>query len=169
MNSDMKLYFDCDGVLRDLATAIYGYCPDKWDTKYQGHTVLEYVNKNLDILVNAPPTRYYRTIVRFLKGKRIHIITMQSDLWRPYTEKWIEEYFDVFDVTYVKKIEDKEKLLGPDDLIVEDYPLFPKSMASKLIMIDYPYNREAECLVRITSPKQLGEVMRSFTNNGKVI
>jgi hypothetical protein len=44
------------------------------------------------------------------------------------------------DITYVDNGRDKLALLAPEDLLIEDYPLFEDY--SQIILLNQPYNRE---------------------------
>jgi hypothetical protein len=159
----MKLYFDLDGVIRNLHDIVIekpAKMTKEWFTfDKNGKPFNEIVDENLNLLVEAEPTMYYPVVGEF---QPVSIITCQPDLWKPYTEKWVKKHFDKAKIIYVNKIEEKEAYLD-DAIIVEDYPLYPARIYHKLIMIDYPYNRDSGCFIRVTNPTQLRRVLKKFT------
>ncbi len=132
------IYFDFDGVIRDLCTAI-GQPFDSWDTLIDGKTFVDYIDDNLHLLLDAPPTEYYSVINNY--SKDIVIMTCQPELWRPSYEKWIDAYFSNRNVKtiFVENISDKMRLLQKEDFLVDDYPRF--NDYSQVILIKRVYNR----------------------------
>jgi hypothetical protein len=153
------IYFDLDGVIRWLTHDLRnGQMPKTWsETLPNGEDMCEYIHKNLNALITAPPTKYYDIIRRLPK---INIITNQFQSWKPYTLTWIYKHFkpSQIEVNFVSTMEEKLSFLNNGNFLVEDYPFFPDY--SKIILIDWPYNRNVEKpYLRITTPEQLAEVI----------
>jgi len=145
------IYFDLDGVIRDLCK-VTPYYPQKWDSTFGGLTLVEYFNKYKHLLIEAPATEYFSTIEKYF-AEEITIITSQQKGWEIFAEKWLEIYF--ID-TKVNIIYDTEKLylLKNNDFLVEDYPKY--NDYSQIVLIDRPYNREVVSpYLRIHSPQEL--------------
>lgn len=150
------IYWDIDGVVRNL-TASFLEEPQEWYQRTNaGKTVVETVDEDLELLVAASPTEYYKVAKQF---DSIVFITSQKESWRPYTDKWVKHYFkDKAKVHYVNKPSEKMAFLNIGDYLVEDYPLFEDN--SKIILIDKKYNSNVvDCYKRIKSPEQLDIVL----------
>lgn len=154
------IYFDLDGVLRDLAHRVLRRHPTKWDDKTDdGESIIRYVSKNLDVLWTSAPTRYLTR--REYEVKRI--ITSQPKKWRKITMDWINFHIRGALVTFVEEPEDKLQYLGAGDYLVEDYPYF--NDYSKIILIDKAYNKNVLApFKRVSTPKQLGKAINEVTN-----
>jgi len=135
------IYWDLDGCIRDLASPLHGgSAPMSWSQPLpNGWDICAYISDNKHILTECPPTEYYGVA----KGlPSISIISCQPESWRPFTTRWIRKHFDMAttDITYVDNGRDKLALLAPEDLLIEDYPLFEDY--SQIILLNQPYNRE---------------------------
>ena len=82
-----KLVFDFDGVIRDLCTEVFGFYPDTWEYKVDGKNLIDIINTNLDILLSAPPTKYFKVISKL---KHIKIYTAQQPYWNSLALSWID-------------------------------------------------------------------------------
>lgn len=153
--------FDLDGVIRDLGFAVFGRVPNDWNETINGKGVVEIINENLNLLDEAPPTKYYSVIKEMFPIP--HILTHQSKKWRTHTEAWLGWYFGFYDVQYTKSgIDDKADILE-DGFLVDDYPLFPKDFYKKVILVRYPYNeniKEEDCYAVVNSGEELREVLK---------
>lgn len=158
----MKFCFDLDGVIRDLTTPIFGYEPPDWEHRVQGKNLIDLINDKPATLLYAPPTEYLGVVREYMKSREgmTKIITCQPDLWRSWTTAWVFMYFrdEPIDLIYVRKIEDKLNLLQGDEMLIEDYPKFPKT--PKVILINRAYN-EAAGHRRVFSPGELREIIIS--------
>jgi len=153
------IYFDLDGVIRDLAKGVLGYIPNHWDDKVNGMGLVEILNGNLERLITSKPTPYYQTIKEF--STRPHIVTLQAENWKILTVQWLHNHFDKFDVSFVEGFGDKSGVVGTD-LIVDDYPFFDKEFYRQVILTRYPYNenvKEEDCYAVVNSPEELREVL----------
>jgi hypothetical protein len=153
----MKLYWDLDGVLRNLHSSITGWDPQYWDHPLpNGQNIFEYFRDNPHHLVYAEPTEYYKIV-----PKDITIITCQPEEWRPYTSKWITVYFPQALVIYVDKSEQKLEYLKEGDLLIEDYPLFDNY--KQVVLISRAYNKEVNnCYLRINTPNELKDFLEKL-------
>lgn len=146
------LYWDVDGVVRDLTGQFMDEPCDYWDKTSSGDTVIGTIDKNLQLLVNAKPTIYY-DIAK--KVPNISFITSQKESWRTYTTEWINKYFKEHgDIIYVNDPAEKLSYLNKKDYLVEDYPFF--SNYSQIILIDRKCNSNVVgCYERIKNSIQL--------------
>lgn len=161
-----KLWLDIDGVMRDLSLVLPVY-PRTWIEKINGETFMEYFDNRLDLLFDAPQTEYFPIICEFVKKKECaNIITCQPDNWKPYTLRWLDFNFGLYDIKeyfirYVDRIDDKVFYIKDNEILLEDYPFFPKSMKDKTILIDRPYNQNTKnYIVRVKTPQQLRNILQ---------
>jgi hypothetical protein len=124
------IYWDLDGVLRNLHEAVYGKTPDTWDCD-----IVKRVNHNLKPLLTAKPSEFYPLV----KDTEITILTHQQPMWRSYTERWIAKWLPKAKVIYVNAPEEKLTYLKDGDYLVEDNPKLTDY--SKIILIMKPYNK----------------------------
>ena len=158
----MKIFCDLDGVLRDLHMAVMGFPASEqkeWFCSKDGVDYINIVHNNLDLLVSSPRTVYFDIIVEAHRNKTLNLLTCQPISWREKTSEWIVNNIDVSsDTTFVSNPKEKLKMLKDGDYIIEDYPLFEDY--SKVILIDYPYNRNVKRpLFRVKSKGQLRRVL----------
>lgn len=143
-----KIFFDLDGVIRNLTAGI-GYDPQSWNEPLpDGSNLYQFVNKNPNILLSAPPTEYWPLLCE----KEITIFTCQPDLWVQNTLIWISIYLKNATTVIFQKPEDKLKVLN-SAFLVEDYPFFKDY--SNIILIDRPYNRNVNCCRRVQTTQEL--------------
>jgi len=150
------IYFDLDGVIRDLCGITNQEFPT-WCSDIQGMNFIEYFDKNLHLLLEAPPTEYYTVINNY--SKDIVIMTSQPENWRQNTIKWIDAYFSNRDI---KIIFDDKKLhfLAERDFLVEDYPYFENY--SQIVLVKRPYNKDVKgAYLEISCPEELEKFLES--------
>ncbi len=169
MKGKKKLWLDIDGVLRDLHALINGGEPKEWSAKVGRYTFNEYVNKRLNILVDAPPTEYFTVICDYVKKiDKVNIISCQPCKWVPYTMEWLNKNLNCngikdYHLTIVSHIKQKEEYINRNELIIEDYPFFSKRMSKKIILIDKPYNQKSNNhLVRVYNTVELQEALIKY-------
>ena len=148
----MTTFFDLDGVLRRLELAVFGHEVDEWQAKnVNGQNLLEIVNARPELCVSAPPSEYLPVVNEKLES--ITILTNQLPSWQPYTNIWLEQYLEIpYKVIYTTGITSKLGHLGTNDILVEDYPLFPDY--NKIALITRPYNTKLNVPVRINNVEQ---------------
>lgn len=160
------IYFDLDGVIRDLCKAYFGFQPNIWDCGLKEKILLD-----PSPLLKAPPTEYYPVIKEIFKDRKIYIITFQlSEEAKKYTFSWIKNHFRNSKVIFVNSPEEKISILKKGDILIEDFPLFHQKdfIGKTLVLIDKPYNQSSFCHIRIFSPVGLKYFLFSFENFKRV-
>lgn len=160
-----KLVWDLDGVIRSLYPAVIRrfnlWAPseyEEWDNA--GYNIYDLAKKDdYKFLIEAKPTKYFKTIKEYYNKKIIEIWSYQPEDWTIYTKEWLNKHFKAF-VVYWLKPEEKYKRLKTEKntLLVDDYP-FHKSY-DNILLINQKYNSKVEAKNRITSVKDL----RGFLN-----
>ena len=157
----MKIVWDLDGVLRDLNGHLMhlygGEYPTKWDFTYNGKSIYECIDENLDILHQAPPTAYFNVMKQHFRIPEIW--TSQKEHWRDNTLRWLGKHIgELFEVRFLDCGEKEARLrkLG-DTVLIEDSPNF-KSYEN-ILLIDRPYNQEVKGAIRIFGTKHLNNMV----------
>jgi hypothetical protein len=153
----MKIYWDLDGVLRDLSKIVFGKDPTEWGAKTDDRlSIFDAIRKDPRLLIDAPTTEYLPVA---LKQKSVHILTCQPDNWKTLTELWIATHLKDIDVliTFSETSQGKLAMLEGGDYLIEDYPLF--SDYKNIILIDRAYNRNVNAPIRVHTPEQLERII----------
>lgn len=153
----MKIYFDLDGVLRSLSAGI-GMDPQTWDDLApDGQSFCAYIDDHLEILSDAPRTKYFDVITG---NGSIEILTHQAMHWRPNTLEWLKKNVAKdYTVHFVNSAQEKLKYLE-HGWLVEDYPKFPREAYDRIVLIDYPYNRGIDAFARVKKPWELETILQ---------
>ena len=161
----MRIVMDLDGVIRDLNEYLqtkHGIpYPTEWNWKHKGKDVYHWIEEDMDVLLNAPPTVYYPTILKMWSRKDREVWTSQPKAWRPNTTQWIKQYLGTnCKIRFFNSSEEKEKGLTEDKnvILIEDCPKFKNY--DRIILIDTSYNKNTEAEVRVCNPKQLELVFK---------
>lgn len=139
------IWFDVDGVLRELVLPVMGYygskCHNYFCSQKGGRDFIRIVDDEPLLLIEASPTKYYR-VVRELP--EINILSCQPENWRNFTTKWLKKYFpsNKLAIEYVYNTPDKLSYIGEGDFLVEDYPFF--QTYERIALVTYPYNKHIE-------------------------
>ena len=159
------IFFDIDGVLRNLDLELWGHHPKTWMKDVNGVSVFDYVNSNKDVLVKAKPTEYVPVVQDFAKisHQPLMFLTHQPPEWIPYTEKWLRKHFNSFYIVkYVNCTEDKIPFLEElqrrrlDTILIDDHPILVGHDLT--ITLDRPYN-QGETWGRIKTPEELNDFL----------
>ena len=164
------IYYDLDGVLRNLALPLRGGdYPPKWEARMpNGEDVLVYLTKNPHILYDAPETEYFEVIKKYT-SEHITIITRQLPDWLSYTKQWLDARFTNYTLINVDRPQNKIKYIEPHDFLVEDYPKFEPWDYQRIILINRPYNEginDEFCFARVKKPENLDYVLSELYGNG---
>jgi hypothetical protein len=151
------VYFDLDGVMRNTFKYVMGKTPQVWDCHMDdGQHVMDYINANLHVLEDAPPTALLPII---LTVPRLCILTVQPEAWKPYTRRWLAKHVGREGLYHVMWFDSPEAKLefvmtrNEKVWLVEDYPFFTDY--SRIALVDWPYNRRAMAINRFRSPMDL--------------
>jgi len=151
------VYFDLDGVMRNLGKHVLGRTPQTWDdTMADGTSLMDHINTNLHVLEDAPPTALLPIILRV---PRLCILTVQSDAWKPYTQRWLHKHVGregLHHVMWFDSPEDKLKFVMTHEekvWLVEDYPFFTDY--SRIALVVWPYNKTCMAIEKFYSPIDL--------------
>jgi FMN phosphatase YigB (HAD superfamily) len=128
------IFFDLDGVLRDLSGAVFGSDPEDWNVD-----LVERVNQDLGLLVRAEATEYVLAFFSFY-GESV-IVSNQPPHWRRYTMQWIVRNLSPFipEVIFVDHMKQKLNLIGDQDILVDDFPFFDRKL-DHIILVKHKYN-----------------------------
>jgi hypothetical protein len=160
------IWFDIDGVIRDLCTPAFGYDPPSWDHAVMKDgiesNIVGIIDRNLDILYNAP-TFPYINVLKLAGGQRkVTLITHQQEHWKPCTNFWLwRNHIETIPIVFVSSMKDKLAHLKPGDLLVEDYPYYEDY--SQIVLIDRAYNKNVETENRVTCESELGAALGIVT------
>ena len=140
----LNVFWDIDGVLRDLCGIVWGSEPEEWTNEFKGINIYDFVKlKDYRPLVEAESFEFIQ-VARSMP--EVFILSCQPVEWRKYTEEWLKRNFSdnrLF-LCFVEEIEEKINFLNKakDFFLIDDYPFF--SDYSKVILIDKLYNRIVE-------------------------
>lgn len=147
------IYFDLDGVLRDLHDFI-NWTPKTWEEPIEGMHIVNYFAKNQKLLRIAPATLYLEMALS--NFDKVNIITACHESWKTSTIYWITKYIPRRKLGELHFTEHLQKLhlLKDNDILIEDCPRYTDY--SQVILIDRSYNRDLELPhVRVNSPNEL--------------
>lgn len=153
----MKVYFDLDGVIRNLAGHMFTRDPEDWDEPIHGMNFYDYLDSNLHMLEESPKTEYCDVIAQYYPT----ILSCQPLRWREGTMKWIANNLGgkISGVIFTKHPLDKFHYVSKSDWLVEDYPGFKDY--SRIILIDHAYNKKVlNPAMRIKDPEILDRFLR---------
>ena len=153
------IYFDIDGVLRDLSGEAF---PDKpilkWEQQRDGNGIFGAIEGRPSLLHTAPPMEYMYTVrVLSLRGVKITILSTQPDTWRRGTTRWLNRYLPHVPYIYTYHMEEKFDHVKEGDVLIDDYPYF--SSYDRVILVDRPYNTETPAPIRVFSPVVLAAIL----------
>ena len=158
----MKLIYDLDGVLRDLsghlAKKYNENYPTTWNCTFGGMKYLDAVEKDMKVLLDAPPTGYLEVAKKYGIDE---IWTDQPELWKVYTHQWIIQHIGVVPTFYLTTAQKEQRLIDEEDsILIEDSPNFVEYNA--ILLIDRPYNQEVRA-TRIFGSKHLDNTLDLIT------
>lgn len=158
----MTLFFDLDGVIRNLSTLVWDEEePNEWNEKVNGISIMDTIDNNLDLLVKAPPTKYYPIIKQL---PYINILTAQPMEWRPYTVQWVKNHFEegTFNIIFVEEFPEKEDFIYSKigRYLIDDFPYFKNT--TNIICLTHPYNKEVDCPLRINTIEDMKNIIDLF-------
>jgi len=152
-----KIYWDLDGVLRDLHKVTFINRPTHWGYTENGLDIFDIIGKDYTLLEKAPPTPFCKIAI---KQPFVNILTHQPSSWILYTENWIKKYFSSisYNIIYVETRNQKIEIINKENAyLIEDCPLF--NDYSRIILIDSPYNKNIKAKYRVKTPKQLEQLL----------
>ena len=162
-----KIYWDCDGVLRDFEMAVWGRRCGKWMQDVDGVDLYDYVDNNISLLETAPSLPYLDVVKRMHVwfGKSISILTCQPKEWIEPTRRWLHRRLAnvPFDMKVVGASEDKVSLLGEGDILVDDHPRLVG--CAKVVTVTWGYNKGLGGL-RVSSMGDMIDLICAFYHKG---
>jgi len=129
------LYFDIDGVIRNLQKSLK-IDLENWNDFNEFHYD-KIKNDPKRHLENAPYYENMRKIINSYDQK--YFITCSSERFKDYTENFLKRIFNNFLVIYVENPESKLSYLGSDDYLVDDYPFYRDK---RVILVERKYNKD---------------------------
>ena len=151
-----KVYFDVDGVLRDVI-GYFGVPDDDWDVQVNGKTIFQEIGDDFACLEKMPPTEFVPVIKKFTDSPHVISTQIQPEA-QTATTKWLSKHFKGAQPTYVGEggSQEKNSLLNENDRIFDDHPQFPES--NKLIVLGHGYN-EHKSGFRVNTPDEIEAVL----------
>ena len=144
----ITLFFDLDGVLRNLIPYTLKYEPDNWDDIHNGKTVVDIINEHPEVCAYSPGSEYLPIVNERLD--HITLLTNQIFEWIPFTEIWLSRHMKIpYDVIYTKSSDHKLKYLGKHDILIEDFPNF--FSYDNIALITRNYNKKLVVPLRISN------------------
>lgn len=142
-----------------MAFSVFGRPALTWNEKdCRSNTLIEAVNLDPDLCLLAGPCEYLHYINEYYQGRTVHFLSSQPMTWRWYTEKWLKIYVaNPYDIIYTNSSQEKLTYLREGDYLVDDSPCFGDY--SKIILVDYPYNRRINAPIRVRNREELREVI----------
>ena len=167
-NRKCLVFWDIDGVLRDLDKAVFGHHPGEWVAKVKGMDFIEYVSKNKRVLLQASPTDYVKALEKLCKSSFLEnrILSSQPQDWREHTVYWLQknvskdievEFVDTPEQKLDRVREELKKNVWSSVYLIDDYPFRGnvEGLENNLLVVDRKYNRKYEVKRRVDSPGQL--------------
>ena len=163
----MKIVWDVDGVIRNLGIVHKRFNIPKtmdWHWIYKDKDIYGWVKEDYSVLINASPTKYLDVLKESNNGSVIEFWTYQPPDWKPYLKQWLNKYFKKYIIRYLKPDQKYKRLQKHKNVIlVEDYPNYPSY--DRIILIDRYYNKDTKATIRITSKKQLKNLLEIYNEN----
>jgi hypothetical protein len=161
-----NIYVDIDGVLRLLDVKCFGKPAKYWHQKNDKmQSLIEIVNENLNVLLEAEPTEY---LPYFNTWPKLTLLTSQLEAWKPYTEAWLKAHLTVpYTITYTLDANDKLDHLEKGDYVIDDSPMF--SNFKQVILVHKKYNKKAEAPLRIHNSFELSILLGMLKRKKKEI
>lgn len=162
------IYWDLDGVLRGLSEAAFGEEPTDWHQKKDGKGLVELVNDNKNLLLEAKPLPYLSVAIEL---GEVVVLSHQPESWRARSNEWLDRHIGWdYKVYYVNSFEEKLSFLRPGDALIDDYPFEAEtdySIPPALITVDKPYNKNKGGLVRVKNVDELRHVLSHWPGDKK--
>lgn len=157
-----NIFWDLDGVLRDLGHTFNGYGISDWNGKTDnGKTFTERIDADLNLLKSAPELCYIEIAKRC---SPVHVVSIQPDNWRKNTSIWLDNHLPQAKVKFLNVPEHKLLYLQAGTrILIEDYPFFTDY--TNVILVDRPYNKNVNCKHRVSSPDELLPLLRRFIDD----
>lgn len=160
-----KIYWDLDGVLRNVSKTYIGFIPPEWNyVNEKGKTITDLIEENPKLLATAKPLNYIKVALKF---PFITILTVQRKSWIPYTEKWLEKYLSgiSYDVQYLNSFNEKLDIVGSSGFLIDDCPVL--NDYSRIILVEYQYNIHVKSRFRVKYLNEL-EFLLDYINRGMI-
>lgn len=164
----IHIWWDLDGVLREIDRVGPGRDANQHQDDYYHKSwekVKEWLDEKPGRLQSLPDTEYADTAFKYynLRNEKMRVITCQPGTWRHDTIKWIHSrtsnaiiYFTDTPKAKIPMIIDSTKKW----CLIEDYPFFDSY--ENIILIDRPYNKNVDAHVRITSTRELIQIVEDI-------
>lgn len=152
------IFFDLDGVIRNLHYLICGKYPDSWNAEYGGRNIFEVIHDTPSILYDSPPTEYYDIVKKL---KIVHILSCQPQNWRALTTKWLNKYLPQAIIIYTNKPDQKFNYMNSDDILFEDSPNLHSY--DQIVLVRRPYNENINCIYCVNNVIDFEKYLKKFS------
>ena len=147
------IFWDLDGVIRDISKATFGYHIPTWDHRDAlGKNLVQKVNDNIHILVSAPPTEYKDMIENAysILDEPIHILTVQPRRWQAYTKLWILNLLRNVEakITMFQNVSDKYKYFAAIDMPSWSR-ITPVFLIQRVVLVRRPWNSSVNHAIKV--------------------
>lgn len=158
----MTIYFDLDGVLRDLEKKVWGKEVEYYDEKIPNwdRSTSEFFLEHPQVFLDALPTKYLNIPKKIISsGKKVNILTAAVGI-NPNVE-WCNKYLGKgnYDITFVSSPMEKLSYLDSFDVLIDDYPYVQAEKDNRIWIINRHCNKHIQAIRRIYNEKNLENLL----------
>lgn len=176
LKNNKPLFVDIDGVIRDIATPIFGrYVNHYYISLPNCFNLLKYAVKNiknvLDFLKYAPPTEYLEIIRNLYNSENIIMYFASFSLFKKQKEltyEWLEKNgfnLNHLIIFWTKSPKEKLKIIKEyNGILLDDYPFKEAQHNSNIFLVNRPYNKKIKAINRIYSPSDIVNILLCNAN-----
>lgn len=149
------IYWDVDGVLRNLTGLVWGEDPEHWDTlSPSNEDIFDILKKHPEYYLDAKAFKNVQVAKDYEAhhGSITFLTHQKSEKAQKYTSLWLASHFKNFNINFVDSMLDKESYLE-HGFLIDDCPLFKDY--SKIILVHHRYNKHIQAPMRVFTWRDL--------------